>query len=591
MSRRVAPLLGALCLFLTLAAAPVHAENRAAAADGSLGSVLELLVDKGVLSAQEAASLSRRGVEAAQSASLVELLRAKGIISAEEASRLSAAPLSGAAAAQVMPPSEDANFIAKLRELWVKKKNRGKDFDEYFAGMSDPEEVMGRMRVMGVLSAEEAEELERLYRDRYMTGAISAALEHKEHEYLERVRKGVSWELDEKIKEKFKNEWSQRIALSGDFRLRYQQDLFDDANGDFLRPENPTQLMNSKSDRQMLRIRGRFGLDAKVDDAFAVGIGLATGSTSNPTSTNQTLGDSLNKKPITLDKAFLKWSPDASFNAWGGRFPSPWFSTDLVWDQDINFDGVALQYRPRLSDRWSMFVTTGVFPLQELELSQRDKWLLGGQLGVQYKRFDQLTLKLAAAYYGFEHTVGIVNDPARPGLTDFTAPQFQQKGNTLMDIDPTTGIKTAYAADYQELNLTGSLDLGYWDPVRVVFSADYVQNLGFEQEEVSGRAGGEVNEDTKGYQLGVTVGYPKPQELWDWSLMLAYKYLESDAVMDAFTDSDFHLGGTNAKGWIARVDLGVAKNTWLTSKWLSANEISGPPLAIDVFQLDLNAKF
>ena len=61
--------------------------------------------------------------------------------------------------------------------------------------------------------------------------------------------------------------------------------------------------------------------------------------------------------------------------------------------------------------------------------------------------------------------------------------------------------------------------------------------------------------------------------------------------MDAFYESDFHLGGTNAKGWIVGGDVGVAKNVWLSAKWLTTNEISGPPFAIDVFQFNINARF
>jgi hypothetical protein len=100
-----------------------------------------------------------------------------------------------------------------------------------------------------------------------------------------------------------------------------------------------------------------------------------------------------------------------------------------------------------------------------------------------------------------------------------------------------------------------------------------------------------VKEEIQGFQVGVTVGHPIVQAFADWKAWLNYKYLESDAVIDSFTDSDFHLGGTNAKGWILGAEFGLTKNVWLTSRWLSANEISGPPFGIDVFQFDLNAKF
>jgi Putative porin len=70
-----------------------------------------------------------------------------------------------------------------------------------------------------------------------------------------------------------------------------------------------------------------------------------------------------------------------------------------------------------------------------------------------------------------------------------------------------------------------------------------------------------------------------------------YKYLESDAVIDAFTDPDFGLGGTNLKGYIPGGSLGLADNVWATVRWMSANNIGGAPYAVDVIQLDLNARF
>ncbi|MBO7942033.1 putative porin, partial [Streptomyces sp. S9] len=78
---------------------------------------------------------------------------------------------------------------------------------------------------------------------------------------------------------------------------------------------------------------------------------------------------------------------------------------------------------------------------------------------------------------------------------------------------------------------------------------------------------------------------------WDWNASIGFKRLESDAVPVAFTDSDFHLGGTNARGFIVGGSLGLARNTWLGLRWLSANEVTGQPYSVDVVQLDLNTQF
>jgi hypothetical protein len=89
----------------------------------------------------------------------------------------------------------------------------------------------------------------------------------------------------------------------------------------------------------------------------------------------------------------------------------------------------------------------------------------------------------------------------------------------------------------------------------------------------------------------VAVGWPLVLERYRWRVTFAYKYLEADAVLDAFTDSDFHLGGTDAKGWILGGEYAVLDNTWITLRWITADAIDGAPFGVDVLQLDLNAKF
>ena len=49
--------------------------------------------------------------------------------------------------------------------------------------------------------------------------------------------------------------------------------------------------------------------------------------------------------------------------------------------------------------------------------------------------------------------------------------------------------------------------------------------------------------------------------------------------------------GRTPKGWILGADIGLTKNFWLSLKWTTANEISGPPLSIDSLFVDLNARF
>ena len=444
------------------------------------------------------------------------------------------------------------------------------------------------------IAPEVLEELKKNLREQ-IKSEITASLAEEIKSIGEDVRGDVTndmlreiWKINWAMKEK-----DQRLRFSGDIRLRYEKDGFDQNNADFAQPSNPTQLMNSKLDSERFKYRVRVGVEAAVNEQVNAVIRLSTGSTSNPVSTNATIGDFMNKDSVLFDQAYVRWQPWKGLTLYGGRMPSPWFSSDLVWDNDVNFEGLAMNARTSNPESWSPFLTTGAFPLQQNDFTERGKWLLAGQTGVEKKNKKGVSTKIGVAYYNFKNVTGILNDPLSPGATDWTAPLFQQKGNTLFNIsaDPNS-IKTAPASEFKEVNIIGTLDLGFWDPVHIILLGDYVKNIGFKKADVAERTSNpDPAKEIEGYQYGLAIGHPSTNAPGQWQMYFYKKRLEADAVLDAFTDSDFHLGGTNAKGWILGTDVGVSKNMWLALKWMSADEISGPPLAIDVLQVDLNARF
>lgn len=456
-----------------------------------------------------------------------------------------------------------------------------KDLDEEVASKLREE----LPRAVGAIGKEQAEKIS------------ARVIEEVREDISEQVREAINDELSAEAGTPFEvPEWTKRIRLSGDIRLRYEGNRFDENNDLFAKPSSPGETMNSRVDQSYLKYRVRFGAEAKVSDGLDAQLRLSTGSTSNPVSTNSTFSDYLNKDSVVLDLAYLKWKPLDWVTVYGGRMPNPWFSTDLVWDSDLAFEGISVTGKREVSGPWSAFMTAGAFPLQQYDLSTDGKWLVAGQLGLERKDSKGVGARIGAAYYDFSNLTGVMNDPLYPNANDWTAPLFMQKGNTLFNINPLAAsqaeYKLALASDFKELNLTGALDIGFWDPFHVVFLFDFVKNLGFDKSEVVQRNGEpDTPEGTTGYQLGVTLGYPAIKEASQWKAYLNYKRLEGDAVVDAFTDSDFHLGGTNAQGWVIGGDYAFTKNSWLTLRWLSANEIGGSPLAIDVFQVDITARF
>jgi hypothetical protein len=432
--------------------------------------------------------------------------------------------------------------------------------------------------------------------------------------------------------------WTKRFRLYGDLRARYEWDLFDPRNSNFFvnfaqldagapfdlnnAAGTPPPILNTTKNRQRMLLRARLGLDAVITDDFSAGIRLATGNTTNPVSTNQTLGTTLNKDNFLLDRAYLDYHPLSWAKVQVGRFPNPWFYSDLVWDDDIAFDGVAAEFNGAVNDEFSLFGTAGAFPIENTPFNfpdnsifkgdSRDKWLFGAQIGEEWHATDRVTLKVGAAYYDYDNLEGslsqpcIANSGADPCSTDNSRPGFLQKGNTLFAIrdlvstavNPPQFQYYGLASPFHDVDLRGRVDYAMFGPVHVMFDGDVVKNLAFDTAKISAKnpvnnsgASGKFDGGNLGYMAGLTVGYPVVENLWDWNVGVAYKYLASDAVPDAFTDSDFHLGGTNAKGYVVGATLGVAPNVNILARWLSSTEVTSLPLTVDVVQVDVNARF
>lgn len=427
-------------------------------------------------------------------------------------------------------------------------------------------------------------------------------------------------------------DWVNRIKWKGDVRLRAQDDMFADGNiappsgyldfarinaaGGFSKLSNP--YLNSSEDRARLRVRARLGLDVKPADNLLLGLRLSSGGTTDPVSTNQTLGANANRYTVTWDQLYLQYKAPAAagdpwLTLWGGRMPNPWFSSDLVWDADLGFEGVAAKYTyglpgavPEYGRMRNLFFTLGAFPLQEVELSAHDKWLYGAQLGVDFDRRGWSRFRAALAYYHFANIVGRSN-ALDSTVLDYTAPGYMQKGNLLFDIRNDADVTTdlwALAADYHELNLSLEYDLIPRALFHYTLNFDYVRNIGYDEDDILARTGGAVARSqgflagsdpiaarTDGYQLKFTVGQVPVRARGDWQAYAGFKRLERDAVLDAYTDSDFHLGGTDAKGWFIGAEYGLMNDTWLSARWLSADEIDGAPMGVDVLQVDVNARF
>ncbi|MDI1299007.1 putative porin [Methylotenera sp.] len=417
-------------------------------------------------------------------------------------------------------------------------------------------------------------------------------------------------------------EWIDRLKWEGSLRLRAEADKYPEGNpiASKFNSLNGTKLNNTTEDRNRLRVRAQLGVKADINDWMTAGIRMTTGSLDDPISPNQTQEAASGKYTIGLDRAYMNAKIKPWLNVVGGRFANPWFSTDLMWDPDLAFDGIAASFTPAINDRLSGFVTLGAFPIDEIEKSDlnqaKSKWMYGSQAGINWKFSDKSSAKFGVALYDFQNVEGISNvangfTASTSGPFSATVPAFRTKGNSTFDINGGVSGTEQYglSSKFRDINITGQIDLAQFDPVHIILTGDYIRNIGFDSQEIAQRTtGGDINsplmpkKQVNAYQLKVAVGMLETYQKGQWNVFAAYKRLEADSVLDSFTDSDFYLGGTNAKGWLLGGSYGLDKNTWLTARWFSADEISPrssgvvgeaplSPLSVDVLMLDLNTKF
>jgi hypothetical protein len=421
-------------------------------------------------------------------------------------------------------------------------------------------------------------------------------------------------------------DWMQRMRVTGELTLRYEEDLYgrDNVQQVYLNYQAINQagsiagaginaFTNVTEDRDRLRLRARFGVQSDVSPSLTAGIRVVTGNPLDPSSEYQTLGNYAQRYTVELDQAWLRWDNRSASNfpsltVIGGRIPDPWFApTNLVYYQELQFEGLAATKRVGFgdgsADQSHGFLTLGLMPVQEVALSARDKWLVGAQLGTALNFGDGQRLKVAAAWYDFIHVQGLPNNATSPHQYDFTAPPWVQQGNSLFNIayNPAGGTSTLYALASQ-FNLA-NVSLAYDIPFgryTLGFKGDAVENFGFKQTQIYGLTGQLIDKRNKGYQGDVSFGDPVLGALGRWRVVLGYRYLQRDAVLDAWTDTDFHEGGTDTKGYYFVGDLGIGPRTWLRLRYLSANEIDGPTgitavgqlrYGVDVLQFDVNSSF
>lgn len=313
-------------------------------------------------------------------------------------------------------------------------------------------------------------------------------------------------QTDESLFEKLRG--LGNFDFSGDIRLRYE----------------PFFGGTLSQNRHRERIRLRFNALATLSNELTGGFSLASNDERNPISSNQTLTDFFKRKPINIDRAFVQYKPNwfKPLALTGGKFPIPWYRTEMTFDNNLNPEG----FSQVLSfDINNSALTRLKFVGFELPFHERrnfdDSFLFGGQVQTYWKFGASMNFAAYAGFYEWHR--------ADPVLAAQVADTLSGNSNTN-----TAAPGNGFASKFGLLDLIGRLDINTgssrWP---LMLQLDFVNNT---------RACANValttcnSRDRSGWWAEGQLG--RTSELHDIKFGYTFIRIEREAVLAAFNFSD-----------------------------------------------------
>src|SRR5436190_3151552 len=368
------------------------------------------------------------------------------------------------------------------------------------------------------------------------------------------------------------------IELYGDARLRYEVRTAQSG------PPDTITAPGENTQRDRFRYRLRLGLRGTLADDWFFGLRLETSA--NPRSTNVTIGDEATGGPfskgsdgVNVGQAYLGYKGIRDLTLTGGRMPNPLITTSMVWDADINPEGVAEQWKHTfnvslgggrttaatydkdgkavagvtseptkiaidLFANFAQFIYDDSNPEDPVgprsvtggrRVPNTDALLLAWQVGAKINFTKDIFLQVAPTLYNYtgngdSFNVHFVGDP-----------NFRQ-GNTTVSPNQ-TGINSLMIFDMP-------VEFGWkFGEIPMRAFADFAVNL--DGDDRATAAGHPTKGDQRyAYQVGLGVG--KLKQKHDWSLEVFYQHVEQFAVDPNLVDSDLYDSRVNMEGFAVR---------------------------------------
>jgi hypothetical protein len=293
---------------------------------------------------------------------------------------------------------------------------------------------------------------------------------------------------------------------------------------------------------------------------------LASGG-ADARSANQTFTATFEKYPLTINYAYFVYSPSASWKLSGGKMANPlWLlpapNNEMLWDADINPDGLAVNWETSAMENLDVFANAGFFVGGEfLNASKPGLNVAVIQPGISYTLDRDAYLKAAVAYYTFNNAK---NSALSNGSSVSGSNNTVSGGSLVYDYTPV--VLTS------ELGLKNFLDMPY---------------VGLMGEAVWNTA---ISKSNYGALAGILFGDKSLKRNGQWNVAASYRVLMADAWPDILPDSDAYSGNTGIRGIETVISYALNESTWLVLDYYNLDRLSDLNKE-QLLQLDFNLRF
>lgn len=332
--------------------------------------------------------------------------------------------------------------------------------------------------------------------------------------------------------------WVDRVDFAGDARLRFEHRSGEDG------------LAGGGDRLEMNRWRYRLRAGAQIEFSEQLRAAVQFQSGTGGRSGNVTFGGDTGPwgrgdDGLYLNQLYLRWTPVSWFSATAGRQPQPFQVTSLVWDPDLQPEGLSESFRYSRGG-WEWTVTLGQFLYDEVSRNnpfgagpaEADAYLFMQQVGVRYRFHPQGSVAVSPLLHVYS------------GAGDsFRGPFVGTTVANSAGINDLTVLEVPWEVRYS----------GGPFPVRVY--GDFAVNL--QGEERARAAGTPRYEDQKyAWLTGVEVGSGRRKG--DWRIRAAYQWSGLYALDPNLVDTDAFDSRLNMRGFIV-------EGTYLFTDFLHMN--------------------